>query len=128
MKSAPGNIAAGSFKSYQKHARRDKPSKDSRSEGNPLRKIFCRLWPACWMKPKILSEITGKTHGIKFKMKPPRKPKKQKMKTPRAMEPETRSRGDGRTRDLPRGAVIPIGVLSKDDQTLERRQIFVPRL
>src|SRR5713101_2722325 len=35
------------------------------------------------MNPKILSEITGKTHGIKFKIKPPRKPKKRKVKTPR---------------------------------------------
>src|SRR5260370_16329314 len=36
------------------------------------------------MNPKILSEITGKTHGIKFKIKPPRKPKKRKLRTPRA--------------------------------------------
>ena len=49
----------------------------------PLRKIFCRLWPACWMNPKIFSEITGNTHGIKFKMMPPRKPKSRKVKIPR---------------------------------------------
>src|SRR2546421_7444605 len=36
------------------------------------------------MKPKILSEITGSTHGIRFKMKPPIKPKKRKVKNPRA--------------------------------------------
>src|SRR6266404_3245640 len=36
------------------------------------------------MNPKILSEITGKTHGIKFKIKPPRKPKKRNVTTPRA--------------------------------------------
>src|SRR5437764_933240 len=34
------------------------------------------------MKPKILSEITGRTHGIKFKMRPPRKPKKRKVIAP----------------------------------------------
>src|SRR4051812_36036176 len=27
------------------------------------------------MNPKILSEMTGNTHGIRFRMKPPRKPK-----------------------------------------------------
>src|ERR1041385_2912422 len=36
------------------------------------------------MNPKILSEITGRTHGIKFKIKPPRKPKKRKVRRPRA--------------------------------------------
>src|SRR6266566_9324629 len=36
------------------------------------------------MNPKILSEMTGNTHGIKFKMIPPRKPKKRKVKIPRA--------------------------------------------
>src|ERR1700731_2026658 len=35
------------------------------------------------MKPKILSEITGRTHGIKFKMNPPRKPKRRKVAIPR---------------------------------------------
>src|SRR5436190_14170841 len=36
------------------------------------------------MNPKIFSEITGNTHGIKFKMTPPRKPKTRKVKIPRA--------------------------------------------
>src|SRR4030095_15966304 len=36
------------------------------------------------MNPKIFSEITGNTHGIKFKMMPPRKPKNRKVKIPRA--------------------------------------------
>src|SRR5690349_2479244 len=35
------------------------------------------------MKPKIFSEITGKTHGIKFKMNPPIKPKSRKVASPR---------------------------------------------
>src|ERR1700730_17574911 len=35
------------------------------------------------MKPKILSEITGNTHGIRFKMNPPIKPKKRKVRIPR---------------------------------------------
>src|SRR5205807_9770913 len=35
------------------------------------------------MKPKILSEMTGSTHGIKFKMTPPIKPKKRKVIVPR---------------------------------------------
>src|ERR1700719_4856330 len=35
------------------------------------------------MKPNILSEMTGKTHGIKFKMSPPRKTKNRKVRTPR---------------------------------------------
>src|SRR6266853_1516037 len=35
------------------------------------------------MKPKILSEITGRTHGIKFKMNPPIKPKNKKVMIPR---------------------------------------------
>src|SRR6266481_5504865 len=36
------------------------------------------------MNPKIFSEITGNTQGIKFKMMPPRKPKSRKVKIPRA--------------------------------------------
>src|SRR5882724_1058737 len=36
------------------------------------------------MNPKILSEMTGSTHGIKFKMIPPRNPKKRNVRTPRA--------------------------------------------
>src|SRR5437870_9122628 len=36
------------------------------------------------MNPKIFSEITGNTHGIKFKMMPPRKPKSRKVNMPRA--------------------------------------------
>src|SRR6266550_3191857 len=35
------------------------------------------------MNPKIFSEITGNTHGIKFKMMPPRKPKSRNVKIPR---------------------------------------------
>src|SRR5438270_9632900 len=35
------------------------------------------------MKPKIFSEITGKTHGIKFKMNPPMKPKRRNVRIPR---------------------------------------------
>src|SRR5215510_14380582 len=33
--------------------------------------------------PKILGEITGNTHGIKFKMNPPRNPKSRNVKIPR---------------------------------------------
>src|SRR6266513_6074301 len=36
------------------------------------------------MKPKILSDITGNTHGIRFKMNPPIKPKNRKLRIPRA--------------------------------------------
>src|SRR6266496_5058785 len=36
------------------------------------------------MNPKIFSEITGNTHGIKFKIMPPRKPKSRKVRKPRA--------------------------------------------
>src|SRR5206468_9548675 len=36
------------------------------------------------INPKIFSEITGNTQGIKFKMMPPRKPKSRKVKIPRA--------------------------------------------
>src|ERR1043166_8518657 len=36
------------------------------------------------MNPKIFSEITGRTHGIRFKMMPPRKPKSRNVNTPRA--------------------------------------------
>src|SRR6266849_2209027 len=50
------------------------------------------------MKPKILSEITGNTHGIKFKMIPPRKPKKRKVITPRA--------GTGTTAEATAGLAI----------------------
>ena len=35
------------------------------------------------MNPKIFSEITGNTHGIKFKMRPPIKPKSRNVKIPR---------------------------------------------
>src|SRR5437763_15520563 len=35
------------------------------------------------MNPKIFSELTGNTHGIKFKMTPPIKPKRRKVKIPR---------------------------------------------
>ena len=35
------------------------------------------------MNPKILSEMTGRTHGIKFKMKPPMKPKNRNVSRPR---------------------------------------------
>src|SRR5947209_7825493 len=35
------------------------------------------------MNPKNFSEITGNTHGIKFKMTPPIKPKSRKVKIPR---------------------------------------------
>src|SRR6202035_5932961 len=35
------------------------------------------------MNAKIFSEITGNTHGIKFKMMPPIKPKSKKVKIPR---------------------------------------------
>ena len=35
------------------------------------------------MNPKIFSDITGNTHGIKFKMMPPIKPKSRKVKIPR---------------------------------------------
>jgi hypothetical protein len=35
------------------------------------------------MNPKILSEITGKTHGIRFKINPPIKPKNKNVKIPR---------------------------------------------
>src|SRR6266480_5558709 len=36
------------------------------------------------MNPKIFSEITGNTHGIKFNIMPPRKPKSRKVRKPRA--------------------------------------------
>ena len=52
-------------------------------KNRPLRKIDCRSLPACWMKPKIFSEITGRTHGIKFKMSPPTNPKKRNVSRPR---------------------------------------------
>src|ERR1700738_2137687 len=35
------------------------------------------------MKPKILSDITGNTHGIRFKINPPMKPNNKKVKIPR---------------------------------------------
>src|ERR1700730_1495473 len=35
------------------------------------------------MKPKILSEITGNTHGIRFKMNPPMNPKNRNVARPR---------------------------------------------
>ena len=44
-------------------------------KARPLRRMRRRSWPACWMNPKILSEITGNTHGIRFRMKPPMNPK-----------------------------------------------------
>src|SRR2546423_163840 len=34
------------------------------------------------MNPKILSEITGSTHGIRFRMKPPIKPKRRNLAKP----------------------------------------------
>src|ERR687892_1128448 len=36
------------------------------------------------MNPKILREMTGSTHGIKYKIIPPRKPKKRKVRMPPA--------------------------------------------
>ena len=60
----------------------------------PLRNIFCRLWPACWMKPKIFSEITGNTQGIKFNIIPPRNPKSRKVKMPRAAAGRAESSAD----------------------------------
>ena len=36
------------------------------------------------MKPKILSDITGSTHGIRFKINPPTKPNSRNVKIPRA--------------------------------------------
>src|SRR6266516_7852138 len=35
------------------------------------------------MNPKIFSEITGNTHGIKFKIMPPMKPNRRNVRTPR---------------------------------------------
>src|SRR6266480_2510316 len=35
------------------------------------------------MNPKIFSEITGNTHGIRFKIIPPMKPKSRNVRTPR---------------------------------------------
>src|SRR5947207_1923070 len=34
------------------------------------------------MNPKILSEITGNTHGIRLRIKPPRKPKRRNLARP----------------------------------------------
>ena len=93
----------------------------------PLRKIFCRLCPACWTKPKILSEITGNTHGIKFKMSPPRNPKSRNVKIPRAGAGRSR-RNSRRTRDLPRRAIVAVRLLRKHHQTRHRRQILRRRL
>src|SRR6266480_919336 len=50
------------------------------------------------MNPKIFSEITGNTHGIKFKIRPPRKPKNRKVKMPRT--------GAGRAAEATDGLVI----------------------
>src|SRR5437867_9717906 len=36
------------------------------------------------MNPKIFSEITGNTHGIRFRIMPPRKPNNRKVRMPRA--------------------------------------------
>ena len=49
-------------------------------KASPFPKIFPRLSPACWMNPKILSEITGSTHGIRLRMKPPMKPKRRNLR------------------------------------------------
>jgi hypothetical protein len=73
----------------------------------PLRRIFCRLCPACCIKPKIFSEITGKTHGIKFKMKPPRKPNSRNVKIPRAGAGRAESDADNLVCD-PAGAALVI--------------------
>src|SRR5438034_9514530 len=35
------------------------------------------------MNPKTLSDMTGNTHGIRFKIMPPRKPNSRKVKIPR---------------------------------------------
>src|SRR6266550_1618221 len=71
------------FSAIKSSARPMNQAKMPAAKAIPLRKIFCRLWPACWMNPKILSEMTGSTHGIRFKMIPPRKPKKRKVNIPR---------------------------------------------
>src|SRR2546423_10445972 len=47
------------------------------TKASPLRRIRRRSCPACWMNPKILSAITGNTHGIRLRMKPPMKPKRR---------------------------------------------------
>src|SRR5213592_4674790 len=56
------------------------------------------------MNPKIFSEITGNTHGIKFKMMPPRKPKSRKVKIPRTGAGRAESDADNPVCD-PAGAV-----------------------
>ncbi len=53
------------------------------TKARPLRKMRCRSCPACLTNPKIFSEITGSTHGIRFKMNPPIKPKRRNVKSPR---------------------------------------------
>src|SRR5438067_8079943 len=45
-------------------------------KARPTRKILRGDSPACLMKPKIFSAITGSTHGIRFKINPPAKPKR----------------------------------------------------
>src|SRR6266516_3395183 len=50
------------------------------------------------MNPKIFSEITGNTHGIKFKIMPPMKPNRRNLKMPCA--------GTGRAAETIDGGVI----------------------
>src|SRR5467141_3109825 len=47
------------------------------------------------MNPKIFSEITGNTHGIKFKIMPPMKPKSRNVKIPRTGAGGAAKTGDG---------------------------------
>src|ERR1700720_4120798 len=72
-----------SLSAIRSNARAMNHAKMPAVKARPLRRIFFRLCPACLMKPKILSEITGSTHGIKFKMKPPMKPKNKNLSRPR---------------------------------------------
>ena len=44
------------------------------AKASPWERIAVRESPDCLMKPKIFSEITGRTHGIRFRINPPRKP------------------------------------------------------
>ena len=52
------------------------------AKARPFPNMRARLSPACWMKPKILSEITGRTHGMRLRMKPPMKPKRRSFSRP----------------------------------------------
>ncbi len=78
------------------------------TNASPSRKTFCGDSPAWLMKPKIFSAMTGSTHGMRFRMNPPRKPKARNFGRPEL---------EGMAVAAPAGAMAAEGGVDTDSDT-----------